>query len=156
VTPRRDRDAGVSLVEVLVVLAIVGIMAGVTTLGLGALDRGARSEAEALRLADRLQLAADEALVTGGPLALVWDDRGYRFLGWDAAGERWRASVQGDLGRRHELPAALRLAREDGGDGPVLIAPDLPQAPVVLAVAGGGVPGRVAFDGFAASAVAGD
>ena len=72
------------------VLAIVGVMSGVTVLGLGALDRGGSGEAEAMRLADRLRLAADEALVTSVPLALVWDERGYRFLAWDAAGARWQ------------------------------------------------------------------
>ena len=71
------------------VLAIVGVMAGVGILGLGAADRGARAEAEAQRLADRLQLAADEVLVTGAPHALVWDAEGYRFLAWDRAGAGW-------------------------------------------------------------------
>ena len=65
-----------------------------------------------MRLADRLQLAADEVMVTSVPLAMVWDARGYRFLAWDAAGRRWRRSGQRDLGARHGLPAALRLERE--------------------------------------------
>ena len=99
-TGRRHGEAGVSLVEVLVVLAIIGVMAGVGVLGLGAADRGARAEAEARRLADRLQLAADEVLVTGTPHALVWDAEGYRFLAWDRIGS--------SLDRR---PAALARAR---------------------------------------------
>ena len=93
----RQREAGLSLVEVLVVLAIVGIMAGVTVLGLGALDRGASGEAEAMRLASRMRLAADEALVTSVPLALVWEEHGYRFLAWDPAGGdgTWQVAFDG-------------------------------------------------------------
>jgi len=146
---RRQREAGLSLVEVLVVLAIVGIMSGVTLLGLGALDRGTSGEAEATRLANRLQLAVDEALVTAAPLALVWDERGYRFLAWDAAGARWQPSSQRDLGRRHGLPATLRLARDGRDGGPVIVAPDAPGPLAVLRIAGGGGMSRVAFDGFA-------
>ena len=48
---RRARDAGVTLTEVLVALAIVGTMAGAALLGLGALGRGPSGEAEAMRLA---------------------------------------------------------------------------------------------------------
>ena len=54
----------------LVVLVIIAVMAGVAVLGLGSLGRGNRAEAEARRLADRLQLASDEVLVAGAPLAM--------------------------------------------------------------------------------------
>jgi general secretion pathway protein H len=77
---KRDRQAGLTLIEMLVVLVIVAVMAGVAVLGLGSLDRGSRAEAEARRLADRLQLASDEVLVAGAPLAMLWDPGGYRFV----------------------------------------------------------------------------
>jgi general secretion pathway protein H len=148
----RQPQAGLSLVEVLVVLAIVGVVSGVTVLGLGALDRGASGQAEAMRLASRLRLAADEALVTSVPLALVWEERGYRFLAWDAAGARWQGAPR-DLGRYHGLPAARRLVRDGGSGDPVLIAPDLPQPPTVFRISGGGGTWRIAFDGFGAAVV---
>jgi general secretion pathway protein H len=148
---RPQREAGLSLVEVLVVLAIVGVMSGVTVLGLGALGRGASGEAEAMRLAGRLRLAVDEALVTSVPLALVWDERGYRFLAWDPADARWQTAPR-DLGRHRGLPAPLRLARVGGQGEPVIIAPDVPRPPAVLRLAGGGATWQVAFDGFGAAA----
>lgn len=146
----RRRDAGYSLVEVLVVLAIVAVMAGVSVLGLGALGHGASGEGEAMRLADRLRLAADEALATAVPLALVWDERGYRFVAWDAASSRWQGAPR-HLDRRHDLPAPLRLARDGGSGEPVTIAPELPQPPVVLSVADRGGTWQVAFDGLGAA-----
>ena len=147
----REPEAGVSLVETLVVLAIVGIMSGLTLLGLGTLDRGTSGESEAARLANRLQFAVDEAIVTAVPLALVWDEHGYRFLAWDAAGARWQWSAHRDLGRRHSLPTTLRLAREGRDSGPVMISPDLPQPPAIVRVSGGGGTWRVDFDGLGAA-----
>jgi general secretion pathway protein H len=146
----RDAQAGISLIEVLVVLAIVGVMTGATVIGLGALDRGGRAEAEARRLADRLELATDEALVTDTPLALVWDARGYRFLGWDGQAGAWAPAALPALGEPHALPAALRIEGDE--EAPVLIAPDLARSAVQLRVSGGDRGWRVAFDGFATSA----
>lgn len=155
--PRRDRQSGMSLVEVLVVLAIIGVVAGVSVLSLGGADRGGRAETEARRLADRLQLAADEVLVTGDPRALVWDARSYRFVVWDRQAAVWRDDARALLGSAHVLPAALALegAGDDGDatEGPVLITPDLAQPPVALAVAGAQARWRVRFDGFAATAI---
>lgn len=155
-TRARDAEAGLTLIEMLVVLAIVAVMAGVTVLGLGALDRGGRAEAEARRLADRLQLASDTALVAGAPLAMAWNARGYRFLRWDAGRGAWAGSGDGLLDTPHALPPALRLERADGGGAAaLLITPDLPQPPAGFRVAGGSTSWGVAFDGFGATAKAG-
>jgi general secretion pathway protein H len=144
-----------TLVEALVVLAIVGITTGATVLGLGSLGRGARSETEAMRLADRLQLAADEAIATAAPLALVWSAGGYEFVAWDPIGGGWNPSRRRELGRRHDLPAALRLERPGARDkAPILIAPDLPQPPLELRITGGGTEWRVALDGIQSAAQA--
>ena len=70
-----------TLVEMLVVLAVVGVSAGVVVLGLGSLRRGDGAQAEANRLADRLKLAADEVLVSGRPMAIAWTPGAYRFEG---------------------------------------------------------------------------
>ena len=149
----RDGEAGVSLVEILVVLAIVGLVAGVGVLGLGAVDRGARAEAEARRLADRLQLAADEVLVTGTPHALIWDADGYRFLAWDRAGASWAGAPQPLLGRAHELAGALVIEREGSSpDGTLMITSEMAPAPAELRIAGSSTPWQVRFDGFAAAA----
>lgn len=150
---RRDPQAGLTLIEMLVVLVIIGVMAGVAVLGLGSLDRGARAEAEARRLADRLQLASDQVLVSGAPLAMVWDAGGYRFLRWDAGLAAWEPSGAGLIDQRHSLPPALRLERAGAsGTPPVLITPDLPQPEVLFRVSGTGPPWSVAFDGFRAAA----
>lgn len=148
-TRTRDPAAGLTLIEVLVALAIVGVMTGVTVLSLDMLDRGGRAEAEAMRLADRLRLASDQALLSGGVLALAWNARGYRFLRWDAGADAWQESPLPLLGAPHRLPSALRLERPGSeGDPPVLISFDPPQPPVRLHVSGNEDRWAVTFDGL--------
>lgn len=78
----RDPQAGVTLVEVLVVLVLVGVMAGAIGLRVG--DRDAVASAEtraATRLAVQLTEAATEALATGTAQYLIWDADGYQLSG---------------------------------------------------------------------------
>ena len=72
-------QAGMTLVEIVVALAIVGVMSGIAVLSVGAADRGAGAETEARRLAARIGLSADRALIDGQAINLVWDERGYSF-----------------------------------------------------------------------------
>ncbi|MFO1143483.1 MAG: prepilin-type N-terminal cleavage/methylation domain-containing protein [Amaricoccus sp.] len=156
-SPLREPDAGLTLVEMLAALAILAVMAAATMLSLGSLARGASGEAEAHRLATRLQFAADEVLVTSTPMALRWDPAGYQFLSWDANGGGWRRSGESDLGSRHALPGALQLARDDSRDaGPIRIEPDRPETAILRIEAAAGA-WRVAFDGLGATvSTAGD
>ena len=145
----RDRQAGLTLIEVLVVLVIIAVMAGMTVLGLGSLGRGNQAEAEARRLADRLQLASDQVLVASAPLAMVWVPGGYRLVRWDSVQAAWEPSGEALLDRRHALPAALKLALAGtSGSPPLTITPDLPQPAVEFRIVGGTAPWAVAFDGF--------
>ncbi|WP_156679479.1 prepilin-type N-terminal cleavage/methylation domain-containing protein [Sphingomonas profundi] len=146
-------ERGMTLVEMLVVLAIIGVMAGATVLGMGSAARGANIESEARRLADRVQLAADDTMIGDRPLALAWDAKGYGFLAWDGAG--WRAG-EGEAFARHALPAGITLALSAAVSGPA-------RGPVPLGLDGGGMPfvarlasatarWTIAYDGLTVSA----
>ena len=69
-------DAGLTLVEMLVVLAIIGVAAGAVTLGIGAATRAPSVESEARRFAGRLQAAADDAMLGDRMIALTVDRSG--------------------------------------------------------------------------------
>ncbi len=69
-----------TLVEMLVVLALVATVAGAVALGLGPATRGAAPREEAQILAARMQRASEEAVLTGQPVALAWSEDAYRFL----------------------------------------------------------------------------
>ena len=146
---RRGAEAGLTLVEVLVVLAIIGVMSGVAVFGLGGASRGATVQAEAQRLAASVQLASDEALVTDRRLALRWDGRGYSFVQWN--GGEWQPHQAESLGARHELPAAMELAGDSRED--IVPIGEAAGASVDFTVSAGEQSWRVQFDGLNAAAV---
>lgn len=142
---RRTRRAGLTLVEVLVTLAVVGVMGSVVVLGVGSADRGLSAETEANRLAERLRFAVDESLVTQRPLALSWDQRGYGFVTQNSDG-RWGPDAQPLLGQRHQLPRGLELSGTGGNL--VAVAIDGSAASSEFRLAGANAAWRVAFDGL--------
>ncbi|MGB3721203.1 MAG: GspH/FimT family pseudopilin [Pacificimonas sp.] len=122
-SPIPARQGGFTLVETLVVLAILGALAGVAVLSVGAGDRGAIAERAANRLANHLTLAADESLITGAALRLSWDQDGYVF---ETGGEGdWQPHGDDSLGLRQDLARGLTLTGDatrlvilPGGLGP--------------------------------------
>lgn len=87
---------GFTLLELMVVLVIIGICTAGIGLGLGSLldpSRQLRQEAE--RLAQRLQVARDEARIDGRALRWQADVSGYRFSRRD--GSRWVDVQRDDL-----------------------------------------------------------
>ena len=150
-TPRSE--AGLTLVEMMIVLAVIGVITGVAVLGLGGGDRSMSVEAEAGRLAARLRLAADEAMVTQQPIALNWDERGYGFVTAQAGSRGWRPWPVAVLGERHTLPSGLSLRGEQAGE-PMLIGGDGAGAPIRLVVAGRSAAWNVTFDGLNVDAAA--
>jgi general secretion pathway protein H len=137
----RDPAAGVTLVETLVVLALVGILAGAAALGLGGLGGAAPAAAEAQRLAAALALAADTALLEGRAVLVAWDARGYRI----------------GAASRRDLPAAVTLRPADGPaggqEGRLQLAADGTSPAAAFLLAGGGGAWRVEFDGLTARAL---
>ena len=66
---------GFTLIEILVVLALIGLLTGMAVLSAGASGSGV--EREARRLAATLRLAADESRLQGQVLGLRFDSGGY-------------------------------------------------------------------------------
>lgn len=139
--------------EMLVVLAIIGVMGATAVIGLGGAGRGESVQAEAQRLASSIQLAADEAMVTGRPLALNWDDEGYAFVQWNMERGAWESHGAPDLGTRHELPGEMSLAG-DSEQAPVTIGGGFATGPIGFTLSGDSQSWRVQFDGLNAAAAA--
>ena len=68
---------GFTLIEILVVLALIGLIAGMAVLSAGA--SGDAAEREARRLSATLRLAVDESRLQGRVLGLRFDPRGYSY-----------------------------------------------------------------------------
>jgi general secretion pathway protein H len=153
-TPCRQSDEqGMTLVEVMIVLAIIGVAAGAVSLGIGSASRETSVRAEATRLAERLQLAADQAMVDDRQVLWLRNQRGYRFA--FAEGDRSAAPQDADADALmpHRLPAGMRL---DVSRGAAVV-------PVTTGDRGGALSARlsqddsiweVRFDGLTASAIA--
>ena len=128
--------AGMTLVEMLVVLAIVGISAGMVTLAVGGRNDAA-AQTEANRFADRLRLAADEALIVGSPVTLTMNPAGYGFETGSTAPAEWA--------ERYELPRGVRLSAETAE---LLIDPDGAAPPATMTVSDRDRTWTVTFDGL--------
>lgn len=113
--PRVRCDRGFSLIELLVVLLIMGVFVGLATVIARPDDRGLlRLEAE--RLAQLLDLAAEESRLTGKPIAWTADEGNYRFwrMTIDAGGTaqdtpQWLEIRDSDLLRTRTLPQGMRI-----------------------------------------------
>ena len=135
-----ERRQGMTLIEMLVVLAIIGVSASLLVLGGGGL-RGTTAQTEANRLADRLRLAADEALIDGSPMRLRLAPSSYEFIGGDADALRGR----------HILPKGVVISAQDAE---VSVDPDGAAPPTRMTIRDRGQTFIVTFDGLGADVVA--
>jgi general secretion pathway protein H len=135
----RKAQSGVTLIEMMIVLAVIGVATGAATLGLGRLTRDDATEQAARRLASVIGLAVDDALISGKPQRLEWDAQSYQI------GTR---AVQ-------ILPSSVTLARADGFGDVVLMLPDAASPPVEFVLVGNAGIWRVSFDGLSAAVTPG-
>ncbi len=104
------RDAGFSLIELLVVIVILAIVAAMALLSMGALRSDDPVETEARRLTALVQLVAEEALIQGRDFGLEFFADGYRFLAWDPDERLWSVVDDEAALRRRTLPDGVRVA----------------------------------------------
>jgi type II secretion system protein H len=114
---------GFTLIEVMVVMVIIGIMAGMAV-SLMRPDPGRAAEAEAWRLARLAERLGREAEMTGQVLALSWTVEGYEFTRRDDDGN-WVPLDSDSVFEPRRFEPGVRLA--DSGE--VRFAPDGEREP---------------------------
>lgn len=151
----RAREHGATLLEVLVVLALIATTATVVTLALpgGASERGVTQEAELL--AARLNLAAERSLIEGRSFRLEWTADRYEFS--ELTGGDWQGSTTETLPSAHGMSRAVALADASGARrGEIVITPDLlpPSSGMMeLSLSADAMQRAVQFDGLNARVV---
>ena len=109
----RQPERGVTLVEVLVVLVLVGVLASVVGVSIGQLGSRDLAGREADLLVARLNRAADDVVLTGAPMRMTWDEAEYSFAVQDRTGA-WAAHPVPLLAATHSLPRGLLFEDRTG------------------------------------------
>jgi general secretion pathway protein H len=112
------QEKGFTLVELMVVLAVLALAATVAVLTIP--GSNARVAGEADRLALRIAALRDLAIVEGRPMAVVISPSGYGFERREAEG--W-GELPGRAYARHDWPAGVRLI-DPAGSAPVRVTFD--------------------------------
>lgn len=108
----RQRNRGFTLIEILVVLVIIGLMAGAMVM-IGSDNRAAIARDEIEKLNAKLKLALEEAQLHGVEFGLVVTETDYRFVTFGA--DRWTPISDDKAYQTYRLPDGFELALEIEG-----------------------------------------
>ncbi len=109
-TGRTRAERGFTLVETMVVLAIVGLMAAVVVVNLPSSEATLARESE--RLAARLLAARDHAILSNRETAAILDARGYRFV--ERQGKTWKPIADSPLAQAEWRGSTAPALPENG------------------------------------------
>jgi type II secretion system protein H len=102
-------ERGFTLIEILVVIAIIAITAGLAALGLDGDERGAAAR-EARRFAGALEHASARAQSRAETLGVSADGGGWRFWRRPAEARRWFPVADDDQLAAHAVPPGMSVS----------------------------------------------
>ncbi|MFD1786590.1 prepilin-type N-terminal cleavage/methylation domain-containing protein [Sphingomonas floccifaciens] len=132
-----------TLVEMLIVLAIIGIASGGVALAIGSATRAPSVESEARRFATRLEAAGDDAMLGDRMIALTVDDSGYSFTKVASDGVIPKGTPKLD---HHTLPGGVAMTLDQAP--PLLLGLDGLSKPLTATLTSGSQVWVVRYDGL--------
>ena len=106
----RFKQAGFTLIEVMLVIVVIGMMVAAVQLNFANNKPEKKLEQEALRFAGVFNLAAEYGLLNNIELGLVIKDGSYEFVGYD--GVRWSTVPDNEMLSPYQLPEGLLMSLE--------------------------------------------
>lgn len=102
------RTAGMTLLEIMVVVVIIAVLVSMSVLSLG--DNNARllSE-ESRRIQTLIRLAADDATLQGREIGIAFDNERYQFLVYDDQFRGWQSITDDPIFRPRNMPGEVRM-----------------------------------------------
>ena len=116
-----QESSGFSLLELLVVITIIGLIAGAAVLSVGVLGGNQNVQGEALRLQAILKMLQEDALMQSRDYGIVFSSTGYRFYIYDHQLRSWLETKNEAFLLKHELRPPLRISLVIDGQDLVLI-----------------------------------
>ena len=116
-----NRQQGFTLIEVLLVVLLIGIVSGIVLLAASPNDSSRLVASESERLAEVLNLVAEEAVNNNEQMGMLLDDNGYRFVSFDDKTQQW-LPASNSLFAPYELPPvmSIHLLKDDASKTLVL------------------------------------
>lgn len=108
-TAALKEQRGFTLLELLVVVAIIGLLVGAATLSMGALGNDREIEQETRRVRSVIGLLNEDALMQTRDYGVVFTETGYRFLVFDYRQSKWVEPLTDELLEPHTLEQQLSL-----------------------------------------------